>query len=113
MTTIKFRLSESQMKKLANGYKNKTAVTLRLNKSMISADGIPLTLTETEYKKIQSGNTHDINISASRIKKGGFLPLLMAAIPGIIGAISGITGIAKNIKDMTNKKGKGISLNPR
>lgn len=121
MTTVKFRLSETQMRKLASAHKNKTAVTLRLNKSMIAADGIPLTLTESEHKKIQSGNTHDIRISSSRIKKGGFLPLLAAAIPGIIGAISGITGIAKNIKDMTNKGkglkrggcGRGISLNPR
>ena len=111
MTTVKFKLSETQMRKLAAAYKNKTSVTLRLNKSMIAANGIPLTLSESEHKKIQSGNAHDIRISSSRIKKGGFLPLLLAAIPAIAAAISGITGAAKNIKDMTNK-GKGISLNP-
>ena len=55
MTTVKFRLSETQMRKLASAHKNKTAVTLRLNKSMIAADGIPLTLTESEHKKLQSG----------------------------------------------------------
>ena len=44
-TAAKFKLTESQMKKLANARKNGTDVTLRLNKNMIGADGIPLALT--------------------------------------------------------------------
>ena len=114
---VKFNLSQSQMTKLANAHKNGTSITLRSDKSKISANGIPLVLTETEVKKINSGKSHDITISASRIKKGGFLPALLAALPTIasmIGGISGLTGIASNIKSMVDgkgcgcKKGKGV-----
>ena len=58
MTTVaKFKLTESQMRKLAAARKNGTDVTLRLNKNMIGPDGIPLPLTPSEYNEIQSGNT--------------------------------------------------------
>lgn len=106
----KFKLSEGQQKKLLNAHKNKTSVTLRLNKSMIGCNGIPLPLTERQLKKIQDGKNHDIEISASKVKSGGFLPLLMAAIPALAATLGGITTAAKNIKDMTKKKGNGISL---
>jgi len=108
MTTVaKFKLTESQMRKLAAARKKGTDVTLRLNKNMIGADGIPLPLTSSEYNKIQSGNTHYITISASRVKKGGFLPALIAALPATasaIGITSGVTGIARHIKSMVDKK---------
>ena len=111
-TIVNFKLSDPQMKKLAMAHKNGMAVTLRLNKNMISANGIPLTLTASQHKKIQNGNTHDINISATRVRHGGFLPALLAALPAIataIGGISGLTGIASNIKSMVDKRrGKGI-----
>ena len=120
---VKFKLSESQMKKLATARENGTAVTLRLNKNMIAGDGIPLTLTAAEYKKIQSGNTHDINISATRVKQGGFLPALLAALPvvaSVLGGLGGATSIIKNVKDIAKgkgaskrkKRGVGISLVP-
>ena len=44
----KFKLTELQMRKLAAAGKNGTDVTLRLNKNMIGADGIPLPLTPSE-----------------------------------------------------------------
>ncbi len=105
---VKFNLSKSQGHKLALAHKTKSAVTLRLNKTNVSPNGIPLMLTKTEVKKIQSGNTHNIELSASRVKQGGFLPALLAAIPtiaGIIGGISGLTGIASNIKTMITGSG--------
>jgi len=105
---VKFKLSKSQMKKLATARENGTAVTLRLHKNMIAGDGTPLALTAAEYKKIQTGNTHDINISASRVKQGGFLPALLAALPvvsSVLGGLGGATSIIKNVKDMA--KGKG------
>jgi len=110
MTEVKFNLTKSQMSKLAQAHKQGTSVTLQLNKSLISPTGIPLILTDTEHKKIQSGKTHNITISASRVKRGGFLPALIAALPtsaSVIGGISGSTGIASNRKDMATKKGKG------
>ena len=51
MTEVKFNLTKSQMTKLAQAYKSGSAVTLRLNKSLVSPTGIPLLLTDTGYKK--------------------------------------------------------------
>jgi len=91
---------------------------------MIAGGGIPLALTTAKYKKI--GNTHDINISATRVKQGGFLPALLAALPvvasvlGEVGGLGGATSIIKNVKEITKgkgapkrkKRGVGISLVP-
>ena len=42
-------------------------------------------------------------------KNGGFIQALLPFLAAILGGVSAITGIAKNIKDMaTNKKGDGI-----
>jgi hypothetical protein len=105
---VKFALTESQMTKLAQAHKMGTAITLRLSSSKLSPTGIPLVLTATEYKKIQNGGAHNITLTAARVKKGGFLPGLLAALPtiaSVIGGISGLTGIASNIKDMVGGKG--------
>ena len=53
--TVKFSLSEAQVKKIKHGVNTKTAVSLRLNKSLVSERGIPLLLTDGEYKKLQDG----------------------------------------------------------
>lgn len=112
---VKFNLSESQMKKLAKAHATTTAVKLRLNKNMaLPNGGIPLVLTASEMKKLSDGKSHDITISATRVKQGGFLPALLAAIPtiaSVIGGVSGLTGIAANIKKMI--KGEGLFLNPQ
>jgi len=93
---------------------------------MIAGGGIPLALTTAKYKKIRNGNTHDINISATRVKQGGFLPALLAALPvvasvlGEAGGLGGATSIIKNVKEITKgkgapkrkKRGVGISLVP-
>jgi len=111
------------MKKLITACENGTAVTLRLNKHMIAGDGIPLALTAAENKKIQNGNTHDINISATRVKQGGFFPALLAALPivaSVLGGLGGATSIIKNVKNIAKGKGApkrkkhgvGISLVP-
>ena len=122
--TAKFKLTEPQMRKLANTHKNGTDVSLRLNRNMIGADGIPLASTASEYK-IENGNTHDIKIGASRVKRGSFLLALVAALPAkasVIGGVRGLTRIASNIKSMVDNKrgggckkklkGGGVSLNP-
>jgi hypothetical protein len=56
---------------------------------MITPNGIPLLLTGAEYDKVVSGGTHQIKISASRVKHGGFLPALIAALPTVAAAIGG------------------------
>lgn len=111
---VKFKLSKSQMIKLAHAHKNGTSITFRLNKSHICPNGIPLVLTPTEINKINSGRTHDITISASRVKKGGFLSALLAALPTIgtvLTGLSGLTGIAANIKQMVTGNGFISDLN--
>lgn len=115
---VHFKLTEAQMIKLANARKNKSEVRLKLNNNMIIPNGgIPLLLTNSEVKKLNDGKNHFITISASRIANGGFLPALLAALPviaSVIGGVSGVTGIAKNIKDMVSKGsgGEGLYLNP-
>ena len=88
---VRFKLTESQMNKLATARENGTAVTLRLNKNMTAGYGIPLALTATEYKKIRNGNTRDINISATRVKQGGFLSALLATLP-VVASVLGVLG---------------------
>ena len=118
-STVKFKLGESQMKKLITARENGTAVTLRLNKNMIAGDGIPLALTAAENKKIQNGNTHDINISATRVKQGGFLPALLAALPvvasvlGSLGeqrALSRMLKISLRVKELQRERSVGLEF---
>jgi hypothetical protein len=51
---VKFRLTESQMKRLHHAHKigDGTSVSFRLSKEMITPNGIPLLLTGAEYDKI-------------------------------------------------------------
>jgi hypothetical protein len=73
---------------------------------MITPNGIPLLLTGAEYDKIIQGGTHQIKISASRIKHGGFLPALIAAlitVAAAIGVVSGLASIASSIKNLVGK----------
>jgi hypothetical protein len=102
---VKFRLTESQMKRLHHAHKIGDGVSLRLSKEMITPNGIPLLLTGAEYDKIMSGGTHQIKISATRVKHGGFLPALLAALPAVLTGLAGVTGIASNIKSMVTGKG--------
>jgi len=104
--TVHFKLSKHQMTKLAHAHKNNTDVALQLSKSKIDQNGIPLELTAAEYNLIMSNSgSHNIYISASRVKRGGFLVLaaILAALPTIGTVLSGLAGastIASNIKNM-------------
>jgi len=97
------------MTKLAHAHKHNTDVALQLSKSKISQNGIPLELTAAEYNLIMSNSgSHNIHVSASRVKRGGFLPALLAALPTIGTVLSGSAGastIASNIKNMIQGKG--------
>jgi hypothetical protein len=74
---------------------------------MITRNGIPLLLTGAEYDKIMSGGTHQIKISATRLKHGGFLPALIAALPTVAAAIGGVSGLASIASSIKNLVGKG------
>jgi len=70
-----------------------------LNIGQKHAGGTPLLLTEQELKKLKDGNSHNITLSISRVKKiGGLLPLL--AILGGVGALTGlVTSIVNAVKN--------------
>jgi len=113
--TVHFKLSKHQMIKLAHAHKHNTDVSLQLSKSNVQHSGIPLELTTHEYNTLMhTPGKHNIHISASRVKKGGFLPALIAAIPTIASVISGLAGassIASNIKNMVT--GHGCYIAPQ
>jgi len=113
--TVHFKLSKHQMIKLANAHKHNTDVSLQLSKSNVQHSGIPLELTTHEYNTLMhTPGKHNIHISASRVKRGGFLPALIAAIPTIASVISGLAGassIASNIINMVT--GHGCYIAPQ
>jgi len=91
--TVNFKLTEVQQKKIANAKHNGMSVILRLNIGQKRAGCTPLLLTERELEKLKDGNSHNIALSSSRIKKiGGLLPLLP-----ILGGVGAITGIVASI----------------
>ena len=113
MEEVKFKLTQSQLRKLAHALRNNIDLTLRLNSKDMSPTGVPLILTKREINKLNKGNSHNINFSVSRLermkKNGGFIQALLPFLPALLGGVSAIIGIAKNIKDMaTNKKGDSI-----
>ena len=113
--TVHFSLSKSQMMKLAHAHKSGISVTLQLSKNKIKPNGVPLQLTSSEYNLLMSNpKKHNINISASRVKQGGFLPALIAALPvvaSVLGGLAGVTSIASNIKSMVQGNGIISDLN--
>jgi hypothetical protein len=105
------------MQKLAHAYKRGSGVSLRLHRGLITPSGIPLVIADTAYRNLlSSAAPHTVQISADNVKSGGFLGALISAIPtiaNVIGGISGLTGIASNIKTMVtgNGVGNGLYLN--
>jgi len=107
--TVHFKLSKHQMIKLAHAHKHNTDVSLQLSKHNVHHSGVPLELTSAEYSLIMSNSgKHNIHISASRVKRGGFLPAILAALPTIATVLSGLAGastVASNIKNMIQGSG--------
>lgn len=89
-------LSEGQIKKIKRAIDRDTDVTiLILKKNLLGNNFLPLTPTQiNKIKKASSGV--ELCLSKAQLKymkkKGGFLPLLLAAIPAAIGAIGGLAG---------------------
>jgi len=86
MEEVKFKLTQSQLRKLAHALRNNIDLTLRLNNKDISPTaGVPLLLTKREINKLNKGNSHNINFSVSRLecmkKNGGFIQALLPFLP--------------------------------
>jgi len=99
LQTVNFKLTEVQQKKLANAKHNRISVILRLNIGQKHAGGTPMLLTEQELEKPKNGNSINITLSSSRVKKiGGLLPLF--PILGGVGALTGfVTSIVNAVKN--------------
>jgi len=91
--TVNFKLTEVQQKKIANAKHNGISVILKLNIGQKYAAGTLLLLTERELDKLKDGNSHNITLSSSRVKKiGGLLPLLL-----ILEGVGALTAIVTSI----------------
>jgi len=100
------------MTKLAHAHKNNTDVASQLSKSKIIKSGIPLELTSAEYNLIMS-NSWNHNIYR-RVKRGGFLPAILAALPTIGTVLSGLAGASRIASNITNMvTGHGCHIPPK
>jgi hypothetical protein len=94
-TNYRVTLTNGQINKLKSAHKNGTDVTIRISKKGDGNINLPLTQTQiNKMKKATSGL--ELCLSKSQLshmeKHGGFLPLLLAAIPAILGAAGGLAG---------------------
>src|SRR5206468_703268 len=92
-------LSEGQMSKISTACKKKEAISIRLsNKDLHGSFELPLTRSQINRikKTAEAGDGAQLNLSAAQLKyrgkTGGFLPLLLAALPAILGGVGGLTG---------------------
>ena len=118
MNTVNVKLTDTQLKKLKTGVKNKTGTTLRMSLKMLDGNGLPhelLLITRQKPKLINAFNNNmstDVKLSKAQISKiirsGGFLgsllsqlagPLMKVAVPlaNNILALLGITAAASAI----------------
>jgi len=98
LQTVNFKLTEVQHNKIANAKNNGISVILRINIGQKHAGGMPQLLTVGELEKLKDGNSHNITLSSSRVKKiGGLLPLLPILVG--VGALTGlVTSIVNAVK---------------
>ena len=91
-------LTNGQKTKISSAYKKRTNVSIKLSKINLTGNDM-LALTQTQINKIKNAkNGVQLNLSASQLrfmvknrKTGGFLPLLLAAVPAILEGIGGLT----------------------
>ena len=95
-------LTNGQIKKFKSALDIGTDVTIRISKKNLSGN-IMLPLTQTQINQIKiSASGVELCLSKAQLeymkKNGGFLPLLLAAIPAIAAAAGGITSIVNSTK---------------
>jgi len=87
LQTVKFKLTEVQHNKIANARNNGISVILKLNIGQKHAGGTPLLLTERELEKLKDGNSHNITLSSSRVKKREGVGALTGIVTRIVNAV--------------------------
>lgn len=95
-------LSDCQKKKLISSLKNNKSIFLRLTKNQVDAK---------KYKPIpyislsKTKKGYSLKIDANEeIKKGGFLPLILAAMGTVAGITGAAYGIIKGASDSNEQK---------
>ena len=122
---VNVKLSDIQLRKLKNAFKNKTGTALRISLKMFNGNDLPLELLLTTRQKTKLRNAFNNNIStdlklskaqtSKKIQSGGFLgsllsklagPLMKVAIPLAKNLITslGITAAASAIDAGIQKK---------
>ena len=102
---VNVKISDTQLKKLKNAFKNKTGTTLRINLKMSNGNNLPHELLLTTRQKTKARNafnnnmsTH-LNFSKAQISKiiqcGGFLGSLLSKLTGPLMKIA--IPLAKNV----------------
>ena len=107
-------LSQYQIRKIKSAYKKDISVIIRISKKNLSGKTL-LALTETQINKIKKSKTGvQLCLSKEQLnhmktdyltvseKTGGFLPLLLAAIPAIAAAVGGVGGLTAGISSAVN-----------
>ena len=89
---VNIKLTDTQLKKLKTGVKNKTGTTLRISLKIINGNDLPHELLLTTRQKIKLRNAFnnnmstDLKLSKARISKiiqsGGFLGSLLSKLAG-------------------------------
>ena len=105
MNTVNVKLTDTQLKKLKTGVKNKTGTTLRMSLKMLDGNGLPhelLLITRQKPKLINAFNNNmstDVKLSKAQISKiirsGGFLGSLLSKLAGPLMKVA--VPLAKNI----------------
>ena len=102
---VKFRLTQSQLKKLQHAKSIGSSAKLRLSNDLISPTGTSLPLTEKEVKRLSDGQVHDVTISRKRIEKfGGILPIIPIIAGLIAGAATTAGGVAGTVSAVKNSR---------
>src|SRR5271156_925454 len=101
--THKFNLTNKQIKKLGSALNHERAITIKIKKDQYQGEH-PLPLTLAELNKIKdSAPEITLHLSVKKLNhiknnhEGGFLPLLAAAVPWILGGLGAAGGVAGGI----------------
>ena len=102
---VNIKLTDTQLKKLKTGVKNKTGTTLRMSLKIINGNGLPHELLLTTRQKIKLRNAFnnnmstDLKLSKAQISKiiqsGGFLGSLLSKLAGPLMKVAIL--LAKNV----------------
>jgi len=109
---MNLNLNDSQVRKLAKAYKNKTDVIIQLKHIQIGNGKNIFNLTDRQKNKLikAKNNKKGVRILITntqlKSKAGGFLPLIIAGIGALSALAGGASAVANTYIDANDKKKK-------